>query len=51
MTLQYIGARRSNRVRRPRVDGRVAIAWGVYGVPETFVIDRSGRVACRHSGP
>jgi len=33
------------------VDGRVAIAWGVYGVPETFVIDRAGRVAYRHSGP
>src|SRR3546814_20736536 len=23
-------------------DGRVAIEWGVYGVPETFVIDREG---------
>ena len=32
-------------------DGRVAIDWGVYGVPETFVIDREGRVAYKHIGP
>lgn len=31
-------------------DGRTAIEWGVYGVPETFVIDR-GRVVYRHAGP
>ena len=33
------------------VDGRVAIEWGVYGVPETFVIDREGRIAYKHIGP
>lgn len=33
------------------IDGRVAIDWGVYGVPETFVIDREGRVAYKHIGP
>ena len=32
-------------------DGRVAIDWGVYGVPETFVIDRNGRIAYKHIGP
>ena len=32
-------------------DGRTAIEWGVYGVPETFVIDRDGRIAHRHVGP
>lgn len=32
-------------------DGRVGIEWGVYGVPETFVIDRQGRIAYRHVGP
>jgi cytochrome c biogenesis protein CcmG/thiol:disulfide interchange protein DsbE len=32
-------------------DGRVAIDWGVYGVPETFVIDRDGRIAYKHIGP
>ncbi len=33
------------------VDGRVGIDWGVYGVPETFVIDRDGRIAYKHIGP
>ncbi len=28
-----------------------AIDWGVYGVPETYVIDKDGRVAYRHVGP
>lgn len=32
-------------------DGRVAIDWGVYGVPETFVIDRNGIIAHKHIGP
>ncbi|TRZ70383.1 MAG: DsbE family thiol:disulfide interchange protein [Rhodocyclaceae bacterium] len=30
--------------------GRVAIDWGVYGVPETFVIDRDGRIAYKQIG-
>jgi cytochrome c biogenesis protein CcmG, thiol:disulfide interchange protein DsbE len=33
------------------LDGRVGIDWGVYGVPETFVIDRNGRIAYKHIGP
>src|SRR5512146_1437693 len=33
------------------VNGRVAIDWGVYGVPETFVVDREGRIAYKHIGP
>ena len=32
------------------LDGRVGIDWGVYGVPETFLIDRSGRIAYKHIG-
>jgi cytochrome c biogenesis protein CcmG/thiol:disulfide interchange protein DsbE len=32
-------------------DGRVAIDYGVYGVPETFVIDRDGIVRLKHIGP
>ncbi|HVY57253.1 MAG TPA: DsbE family thiol:disulfide interchange protein [Xanthobacteraceae bacterium] len=32
-------------------DGRAAIEWGVYGVPETFVIDRDGRIAFKLVGP
>lgn len=33
------------------ISGRVAIDWGVYGVPETFVIGADGRVAYKHIGP
>jgi cytochrome c biogenesis protein CcmG/thiol:disulfide interchange protein DsbE len=32
------------------VDGRIAIDLGVYGVPETFVIDKAGRIRYRHPG-
>jgi len=31
--------------------GRVSIDWGVYGLPETFVIDATGRIAYKHVGP
>jgi cytochrome c biogenesis protein CcmG/thiol:disulfide interchange protein DsbE len=31
--------------------GRQSIEWGVYGVPETFVLDRTGRIAFKHVGP
>jgi cytochrome c biogenesis protein CcmG/thiol:disulfide interchange protein DsbE len=33
------------------IDGRVAIDWGVYGVPETYVIDRQGHIAFKQIGP
>ena len=33
------------------LDGRVGIDWGVYGVPETFVIDKNGNIAYKHIGP
>ncbi len=32
-------------------NGRVGIDWGVYGVPETFVVDRTGRIRYKHVGP
>lgn len=32
-------------------DGRASIEWGVYGVPETFVVDAQGVVRFRHVGP
>jgi cytochrome c biogenesis protein CcmG/thiol:disulfide interchange protein DsbE len=32
-------------------DGRAGIAWGVHGVPETFVIDGKGIVRLRYAGP
>jgi cytochrome c biogenesis protein CcmG/thiol:disulfide interchange protein DsbE len=31
--------------------GRVGIDWGVYGVPETFIVDRTGRIRYKHVGP
>jgi cytochrome c biogenesis protein CcmG, thiol:disulfide interchange protein DsbE len=32
-------------------DGRIGIDWGVYGVPETFVMDKQGNVRYKHTGP
>lgn len=32
-------------------DGRAAVDWGVYGVPETFVVDGEGRIRYKHIGP
>jgi len=31
--------------------GRTGIDWGVYGVPETYLIDRDGRVRFKYVGP
>lgn len=31
--------------------GRMALDWGVYGVPETYVIDGEGRIVLRFAGP
>lgn len=31
--------------------GRAAIDWGVYGVPETFIVGKDGRIAYKHIGP
>ena len=33
------------------VNGTVGIDWGVYGVPETFVIDSEGIIRHKHTGP
>jgi len=32
-------------------EGRAGIDWGVYGVPETFLIDRQGVIRYKHIGP
>jgi cytochrome c biogenesis protein CcmG, thiol:disulfide interchange protein DsbE len=32
-------------------DGRAGIEWGIYGVPETFVIDGKGIIRLRYPGP
>ncbi len=31
--------------------GRTGIDFGVYGVPETYVVDKAGRIRLRHVGP
>ena len=31
--------------------GKIAIEWGVYGVPETFLINEEGKIIYRHAGP
>lgn len=33
------------------LDGRIAIDYGVYGAPETFLIDREGVIRFKHVGP
>lgn len=32
-------------------DSKTAIAYGVFGVPESFFIDRQGRIVAKHVGP
>lgn len=32
-------------------NGRTAIEWGVYGIPETFVVGSDGRIVYKHVGP
>jgi len=33
------------------LDGRVGIDWGVYGVPESFIVDGRGVIVAKHIGP
>lgn len=33
------------------VDGRIGVEFGVYGTPETFLIDRDGVIRYKHIGP
>jgi len=32
-------------------DGRTGINWGVYGVPESFLVDKEGIIRYKHIGP
>ncbi|MBA2239053.1 MAG: DsbE family thiol:disulfide interchange protein, partial [Lysobacter sp.] len=32
-------------------EGEVAIDWGIYGAPETFLVDAGGIVRWKHVGP
>jgi cytochrome c biogenesis protein CcmG, thiol:disulfide interchange protein DsbE len=47
----WIGAIGDPYTRIGADSGRVAIDWGMYGVPETFVVDRTGRIRYKHVGP
>ncbi|MGD9668658.1 MAG: DsbE family thiol:disulfide interchange protein [Hyphomicrobiaceae bacterium] len=49
---RFIG-RYGNPYKAVGVDpqGRGAIEWGVYGMPESFVVDAKGRIAYKHVGP
>jgi cytochrome c biogenesis protein CcmG/thiol:disulfide interchange protein DsbE len=47
----WIGALGNPYTRIGADTGRVGIDWGVYGVPETFVIDATGRIRYKHVGP
>ncbi len=47
--IQEMGGQSYPSVTDP--SGRTAIAYGVYGVPETYFIGRDGRVAHKHTGP
>jgi len=33
------------------LDGRAAIEWGIYGAPETFLVDADGIIRYKHVGP
>jgi cytochrome c biogenesis protein CcmG/thiol:disulfide interchange protein DsbE len=33
------------------IDGRQSLEWGVYGVPETFLLDGNGKILYRATGP
>lgn len=33
------------------VKGRMALDWGLYGVPETYVVDGQGQIVLRFAGP
>lgn len=46
-------ARLGNPYKRIGADteGRAAIEWGVYGYPESFIVDRTGRIRYKHIGP
>jgi len=47
--LQQLGNPYAESLTDP--DGRIGIDYGVYGVPETFVIDRAGVIRFKHIGP
>jgi cytochrome c biogenesis protein CcmG/thiol:disulfide interchange protein DsbE len=49
--LEFIRRHGKSYPNGPDPEGTITIDYGVYGVPETFFIDRQGRVAHKHFGP
>ena len=49
--LKYIEVYGSNFDHLRDVKGTISIDYGVYGVPETFVLDRQGVIRFKHIGP
>ena len=44
-------SRRASTIRPADLDGRASIDWGVYGVPETFIVDKQGVIRFKQIGP
>ena len=49
--LSWIAALGDPYTRIGADDGKVGIEWGVYGVPETYVVDKTGHIRYKHVGP
>ncbi len=49
--LAFIRAHGKTYPNGPDPEGKITIDFGVYAVPETFFIDRAGRIAHKHFGP
>ena len=47
----YFADSESSAVRFADLDGRVAIDYGVYGAPESFLIDKEGVIRYKQIGP
>jgi len=50
--IQWLSVRGNPYDRIPSdINGDVGVDWGVYGAPETFVINEQGNILYRHAGP
>ena len=49
--LDWIAALGDPYTRIGADSGQVGIDWGVYGVPETFLVDKTGHIRYKHVGP
>lgn len=49
--MQFLDSLKNPYTKIGADQGRTGLDWGLYGVPETFVIDGNGTVLLRHAGP